>query len=122
MDESKMAGVRERQADCGGEGSYQGQALIGGEWLRISYERRDGRIQVQYLLFGAGGYVHSVIDGNISAEAERWHNDVHASPGPDYGINRIGMVSRSGWLFGRMVGEVDAEGARRLVEDDLWVD
>jgi hypothetical protein len=32
------------------------------------------------------------------------------------------MVSRSGWLFGRMVGEVDAEGARRLVEDDLWVD
>jgi hypothetical protein len=32
------------------------------------------------------------------------------------------MVSRSGWLFSRMVREVDASRARRLVEDDLWVD
>lgn len=121
MDESEVAGFRECITNGGGEDGRQGTALAGGEWLRISYERRDGWIQVQYLLFGAGGCVHSFIDGRLPREAERWHNHVYETSRPDYGINRVSMVSQGGWLLTRMVDEVDAKGARRLVEKGLTV-
>jgi len=122
MDESEVEGFCQRRFDQLGKESDQRRIAFGSDWLRISYERRDGWIQVQYLLFGPGGYIHSVIDGQLSRQAERWHHDVDETPGPSYGINSIVMVSPRGWFVRRMVGEMDAERGRRLVglvsEDD----
>lgn len=110
MAESEVEGVRKRSDEPARERSNQEPATYGGGWSRISYERRDGRVQVQYLLFDSRGRVHSVIDGAISAEAERRHHDVAKASGTSGGIVRVSMVSRGGWTVTRMGGEMDIGG------------
>ena len=115
MDKSEVERVCERQPEPGGEDGHQGTAPVGGGWIRISYERGDGWLQVQYILFGSGGHIYGFFDGELSREAERWHNNVYETQRLDYGINRVGMVPRRSWQFTRMVGEMDVERGRRLV-------
>lgn len=109
MDKSKVEGFCEPEVESGGKTSYQGTFASGSEWLRLSYERRDRRIQVQYLLLNSRGCVHTVIDGIVSREAERWHNNVAAAQRDDCGIVRIELASEGGWTIHRMVGEVYSE-------------
>lgn len=116
MAESKVGRLRKRAPDGAGEEGNKRQFVEGGGWARVSYERRDGGIQVQYILFDSGGCVHSVIDGTISGEAERWHNNVDPTCGANGCINRVGMVPIRGWNLTRMVGEMDSRRARQLVD------
>ena len=116
MAESEVARICECLFESRGKEGNQSQLAHGGDWIRISYERRDGWIQVQYILFDSRGDVHSIVDGTVPWPTERWHNDVDETQRVGDGDYRIVMVSATGWNVTRLVGQVDYERARRLVE------
>jgi len=110
MEESKVERVCKPEVIARREEGDQRKLVDGGDWLRISYERRDGRIQVQYILFDSGGYVHSVVDGTISSETERRHNDVSAASGHGSRIVRVGLACPGGWTVTVMGREIHTSG------------
>ena len=101
-----MAGIRKRDPSSAGEGHHQKESVTGGGWVRISNERRDGRIQVQYHLFDSRGRIHSQLNGTISAETERRYNNVDEASGLDDGIVSIEFRGDGGWSVYRMVRKV----------------
>lgn len=104
MEQSKVERVRQRPLERVGKETRQRKLVSGGEWLRVSYERRDGRVQVQYILLDPRGCVHSVLDGSLSGEAERGYNDVDEAQGTDCGSNRFSVLCGPDWKISRMVG------------------
>src|SRR3990172_7651551 len=107
MGKSKVEGVREHQLIDRGATSNKRQTVVGGQWLRVSYERSDGWIQVQYILFDSRGCVHSFVDGAVSAATERWNHNVDETSRVCGGTNCVELVSRAGWSVWRMVREMD---------------
>lgn len=71
MVQSKMDWLRECHDDPAREEVGERQFTHGGEWIRVLYERRDGRIQDRYIIFDSGGRVHCFFDGVVQAETER---------------------------------------------------
>jgi len=110
MDEIKVERVCKPEVIAGGEEGNQRKLVVGGDWLRVSYERRDGRIQVQYLLFDSRGYVHTFVDGAVSAETERRHNDVASASGHGRRIVRVGLDCPGGWAVTVMGREIHVSG------------
>lgn len=103
MDEGNVEGFCERKAREGGEATDQRKLVNGGDWFRVSYERGDGWVQVQYILFDSGGSVHSIIDGSVSRETEFGYHDVNPSRGLGNLPLGIAVVSRDGWKVRRLV-------------------
>lgn len=104
MGKSKVGRLRQHTINFRGEEANKSEPTWGSRWVRISYERSDGRIQVQYLLFDSRGCVHSVIDGQLSKETERWDHDVDAAQGYDCGDKRVIVVPCGSWTVRRVVG------------------
>jgi hypothetical protein len=79
MEQSEVARVYKCQVESTGKGVCEGESSRGGDWIRVSYERRDGRIQVFYQLFDSGGHLHCILNATVPAETECGSNNVDAS-------------------------------------------
>lgn len=103
MGKREMEGFRKCPAVGAREEVGKRELTDGGSWYRISYERRDGRVQVQYILFDSRGCVHSIVYGPVSAETQRRYHDVDEAQGIHCGSNSVEFLCDGGWVILRMV-------------------
>ena len=96
MDESKMEGIRESFSDGPGEESDKRVTASGRDWLRVSYERSDGRVQMQYIIFDSRGYVHCQFDWVVPRQAKRRFDNVFEAQRTSCGVVRFTLVRQSG--------------------------
>lgn len=92
MGKSKVERIPQPQPQLTGKAGDKRQSLTGSGWVRVSYERDDGRVQVKYFLFDSRGRVHCVFDWSVQTETKRWPNNVDEASRIDRSDVRVSMV------------------------------